>query len=397
MKRTICIAGKNNIAVDVLLYCIKVYSDYRIVCILNRNERGINTWQKSLKFFAEKNNIEIISLEDSYDINDIIFLSIEFDRIIDPNKFHTKELYNIHFSLLPKYKGCYPSVLPILYGDKVTGVTLHRMQKGIDTGEIIAQQEIVIDNNDNSFDLYNKLSYKGAELIISFMPQLLSGRISAQPQSKEDSTYYSSSFIDFNTLVLDLNKTAFQIRNQIRAFAFRPYQTIEWNGNKYIDVEISDEQSINPPGTILEDNDVFTVISTIDYNALLIKDTLEQVLYSIEKGDNKRAIQLCYSMKNLNAKNSKGWTPLIVAVYNNNYSMVEYLINRGADITIVNNNGTNLLMYAKDCFICYKDSSIFEYLIDLGLSIETKDYNEKSLIDYCKEIDMNYIGSYKIY
>ncbi|MBQ8080233.1 MAG: hypothetical protein IJ236_09800 [Oscillospiraceae bacterium] len=72
-----------------------------------------------------------------YDTEDLIFLSAEFDRLIRPDKFRSQELYNIHFSLLPRYKGCYTSVHPLLHGDTTTGVTFHRIRRGIDTGEII--------------------------------------------------------------------------------------------------------------------------------------------------------------------------------------------------------------------------------------------------------------------
>ena len=126
--KTICIAGKNDIAVNILLYCIKFYYKCRIVCVVNMNEPGINTWQKSLKWFAEKNGVEILSLNDVYEIEDLLFLSLEFDRIIRPEKFKSTLLYNIHFSMLPKYKWMHTSVLPILYCEENTGVTLHRIR-----------------------------------------------------------------------------------------------------------------------------------------------------------------------------------------------------------------------------------------------------------------------------
>jgi methionyl-tRNA formyltransferase len=74
--------------------------------------------------------------------------------------------------------------------------------------------------------------------------------------------------------------------------------------------------------------------------------------------------------------------------------MVEYLINRGADINVKNINGTNLLMYAKNCYVNSGDSSIFELLISKGLSPESKDYIGKSLLDYCAEEHIEKIGSY---
>ena len=86
----------------------------------------------------------------------IFFISLEFDKIINTSLFKTTNLFNIHFSLLPRYKGMYTSILPILNGDKISGVTLHKIDRGIDTGDIIdkcsfrlillTQQEIYILN-----------------------------------------------------------------------------------------------------------------------------------------------------------------------------------------------------------------------------------------------------------
>ena len=214
--KTICIAGKNDIAVDVMMYCKNKYTQCRLLCVINRNEKGINTWQKSAKWFAEKNNIEIVELKDVYEIEDMLFLSTEFDRIIRPEKFKTKELYNIHFSMLPKYKGCFTAIMPILNGEESTGVTLHRMRAGIDTGEIVEQKEIKIEDNDSSFDIYKKCIKSGTELIIKNLDMLLSGKVDTYAQEAKKSTYYSNKVIDYSNLSLDINLTAYQIQNQIR-------------------------------------------------------------------------------------------------------------------------------------------------------------------------------------
>lgn len=392
--KTICIAGKNDIAVDILLYCLNFYYEHRIVCITNRNEIGVNTWQKSLKWFAEKNNVEIVSLQDVYDIEDLLFLSLEFDRIIKPEKFKSTSLYNIHFSMLPKYKGMYTSVLPILYCEKNTGVTLHRIRAGIDTGEIIEQMTVPISIDDCSLDLYKKLIYSGTELVIKNLEKLLNGNLKTYRQEKEGSTYFSTNVIDYSNLELNVNKTAYQIKNQIRAFCFRPYQIIPWNGVKYIDCEITDDISIAKPGTIITDTDVYTKITTIDYNVILYKDVFEELLKSIQCGDNARAKYLCASKKNIEAQDSHGWSALTVAVYNNNYWMVEFLCKNGANLNVLNNNGTTLLMYAKNCYIQSGDATIFEYLMGCGLDAGQKDYKGKELADYCSAEGVEIIGKY---
>ena len=143
----ICIAGKNNIACNILEYLIfqkNMKKEQLFVCC-NKNDNGKNTWQRSLRYTAKLLGIKEVCLDDLYDIQDLVFLSLEFDKIIKPTLFTSRKLFNIHFSLLPSYKGMYTAALPILNNEKHTGVTFHKIDNGIDTGPIIAQKKIIID------------------------------------------------------------------------------------------------------------------------------------------------------------------------------------------------------------------------------------------------------------
>ena len=86
----------------------------------------------------------------------------------------------------------------------------------------------------------------------------------------------------------------------------------------------------------------------------------------------------------------------MVATYNNNKEMFYFLLRMGASIYDLNNNGTNMLMYAKDCFVNTGDSELFESLYRLGLSIYQKDYFGLSLKDYCKKQGIRSIGRFII-
>lgn len=392
--RTICIAGKNDIAVDVLLYCINKFYDYKIVCITNKNDPAINTWQRSLKWYAQRKQIPIVSLEDVYEIEDLLFLSLEFDRIIKPDRFKSTNLYNIHFSMLPQYKGMYTSVLPILDGKNFTGVTLHRIDAGIDTGDIVVQKKVEILHDDTALDLYRKLISEGTKIVIEQVENLLRREVTAYPQDWKESTYYSKKEIDYNDITIKLNETAYQIGKQIRAFCFRPYQIMKWNGCGYIACKILNERSTLKPGTIIEDTDIYTEVATVDYNVRLYKDVLSRLFEFIKLQKNDEAKRCCYSEKIINDKDEHGWTALTVAVYNNNFEMTEYLVNHGGDTQVVNNNGTTLLMYAKNCFTRTGDATIFEYLLQIGLDPEEKDYYEKTVNDYCREEGVVSIGDY---
>ena len=388
MKKTICIAGKNDIAVDVLLFCLNKYKHdekIEIVAILTKKDQCINTWQRSLGWFCKKHHVKTVSLEDIYDIEELLFLSLEFDRIIKTQKFKSDRLFNLHFSLLPKYKGMYPSVLPVLNDEKVTGVTLHKIRDGIDTGEIIEQSEVQIEEDDSSLDVYKKLEKAGTELVTSYVDRLLDNQYRSRPQSNRYSTYYPSGIIDYGNLKLETKRTAYQIKKQVMAFAFRPYQLITFDGCGLIDAQLTEEVSTVRPGTILEQNEVYIKISTIDYNLILYKDVLGKLMDCIKNCENDRAMSLCASSKIINDRDKAGWSPLTTAVYYNNLCMFGFLIEKGADINVLSVEGTNLLMYAMECKNRYGDDTIFQSLLNMGLSPLETDYSGRDLGDYDKK------------
>lgn len=395
-----CIAGKNDIAVNVLEYLInyqKLNKDLKLACVLNKTETGQNNWQKSLKWYCEKYNIDIVSLNEIYNIKNMVFLSLEFDQIVKPELFSTTKLYNIHFALLPKYKGMYTSIWPVYNGESETGVTLHFIDKGIDTGDIIEQEKILINEYDTAYDIYKKYIRGGTSLVIKNIPDIIEDKIkNRRKQSSLASSYYSKNSIDFNNLSLDCRKTAWQIKRQVKAFCFRPYQLIKFKNYPIIDVEILDEKSSIKAGTVIEENKSSFKVSSIDYNVILYKDEFEYLLSCIQEFNNEEVERILKLKNYIDEKNHYGWTPLMVATYNNNKDIFYLLLKYGANINEKNWNGTNLLMYAKDCYLRTGDSELFEYLYDSGLSIYDKDFYDKSLINYCEKSKTKMIGKVKI-
>ena len=136
-NKTICIAGKNKCAIDCLTYLLKKYPDFKILALPNKSDDGNDTWQKSFKKFAQKNKVPITNLKSLYNKENLYFFSLEFEEILNTKLFKSKNLFNFHFSLLPKYRGCHTNYYQILNGEKNSGVTLHKIDRGIDTGMII--------------------------------------------------------------------------------------------------------------------------------------------------------------------------------------------------------------------------------------------------------------------
>lgn len=379
-------AGKNNIAVDVLEYLIRINNGrYELGVVCNKTETGKNSWQKSLRFFSQRCNVPEYHLEDMYMRDDLIFISLEFDKIVNPDLFKDARLYNIHFSLLPSYKGMYTSAIPILNGEEMVGVTFHEIDKGIDTGNIIAQKKIKVDQKDTSRDLYSKYISNGTQLVLSQIENVIQDKVHAYPQEAKGSTYYSKKYIDYSNLKIDLRQTALGIQKQIRAFSFREYQLPVVCGKKIIDSKITDIRSLKKAGTIVEQNENGIMFASVDYNIILYIDRFYELLEACKTGDLDLVKDICSVKKHINECDEHGWTPLMVATYNNQKKVVDYLLINGADIFAINNNGTNLLMYAKAAYLQYDDIELLKKFFHLGVDIEREDYRGKNLESYLKD------------
>lgn len=389
-RKTVCVAGKNDIAVNILEYLYSMKdNNFELVVSCNRNEDGKNGWQKSLRFFAERLGIKEVTLEELYEIEDLVFLSLEYDRIIRPNLFKTKQLYNIHFSALPKYKGMYTSALPLLNDESEGGVTFHRIASGIDTGEIIRQKLFEIDENCTSRDLYLKCIENGTEVVKAELENVLKDACVSTPQPAEHSSYYSKAAIDYSNLIINLNTTAYGIGRQIRAFTFREYQLPKIHDRVVFDYDITSMLSLEKPGTILEETDSSITIATVDYDMILYLDQFEMIMEACLSGDLEYLKCISNIEKYLEQKNNKGWTPLIVATYNNQKEVVNYLLAKGADVHVKNHNGTNLLMYAKNTYLNTLDSDLLELMLEKGIRPEETDYMGYDLFYYIQDIDVD--------
>ncbi|OAB46473.1 methionyl-tRNA formyltransferase [Paenibacillus antarcticus] len=121
---------------------------------------------------------------------------------------------NIHGSLLPKYRGGAPIQRSIINGETVTGITLMYMAEGLDTGDMIAQVEIAIEEEDTSGTIFEKLSEVGATLLQRQLPHLLEGEVTRIPQNDDEATY--SPNLKREDEQIDWNRSARDIYNQVR-------------------------------------------------------------------------------------------------------------------------------------------------------------------------------------
>lgn len=123
---------------------------------------------------------------------------------------------NVHTSLLPKYRGAAPIQWAIANGDAETGVTIMKMDAGLDTGPVLSMCRTPILPTDDSQTLHDRLAQLGAELLVETIPDFIGGKILPQPQPTEGSTYAAK--IKREDGKIDWNQPALQIWNRLRAF-----------------------------------------------------------------------------------------------------------------------------------------------------------------------------------
>lgn len=122
---------------------------------------------------------------------------------------------NVHASLLPRWRGAAPVQASVLYDD-VTGVTIMKMDKGLDTGPILSQKSIPIPADMTAGDLFERLAKMGASLLAETLPGYLSGEIKPRPQDEEQATYASR--LNKEDGQLDFNQPAAFLARQVRAY-----------------------------------------------------------------------------------------------------------------------------------------------------------------------------------
>ena len=123
---------------------------------------------------------------------------------------------NVHASLLPRWRGAAPINAAILHGDEETGVTIMKMDVGLDTGPMLARRSIRLTRDDTAGSVTGTLSHLGAELLIETLPDYLSGKITPTPQPQEGTTY--APMLKKEEGRLNFTRPAEELERRVRAF-----------------------------------------------------------------------------------------------------------------------------------------------------------------------------------
>lgn len=230
--------GSPEFAVPILEQCTKVYSVVGVVTQPDRPAgRGQILTPPPVKETALALGLPIIQpgklkelgvWEQLVDWAPDLIVVAAFGQILRQNVLDLPHYgcINVHASLLPRWRGAAPIQAAILNGDSVTGVTIMKMDAGVDTGAILAKREIPILDEDTTGLLLPRLANAGAELLIATLPEYLSGSIQPQPQDATLAT--RAPMIQKDDAQLDLKNPAEMLTRQVRAYQPWPGTYLPW-------------------------------------------------------------------------------------------------------------------------------------------------------------------------
>ncbi len=224
------VMGYHNIGYACLQKLIEMGADVAAVVTHKDNPRE-NIWFRSMRDLAFEHCIPVYQ---PHDVNspamvaaarsiapDVIF-SLYFRQMLGRELLEIPRIgaFNLHGSLLPRYRGRCPVNWALVHGERETGVTLHRMELKPDSGAIIAQKAVPIDFKDTALTLFEKMTAAAVELIADVYPKMLAGKIRELPQDQRQASYFGGRTAEDGRI--DWSRRAVEIYNLIRAVT-HPY------------------------------------------------------------------------------------------------------------------------------------------------------------------------------
>ncbi|MCF8261015.1 MAG: methionyl-tRNA formyltransferase [Melioribacteraceae bacterium] len=206
-------------------------SEHEIVAVVTAPDkergRGRKVTATAVKEFASAKNIPVLQpydLKDESFCNDLskfhadLFVVVAF-KILPEKVFLTppKGTFNLHGSLLPKYRGAAPIQWALINGDNETGLTTFFLKRKVDTGNILLQKKIAIDPEENFESLHDRMAEIGARLVLETCEQIQSGNITEHAQ--DDSKASAAPKITKEICQLDFGNSAEEVHNLIRGLS----------------------------------------------------------------------------------------------------------------------------------------------------------------------------------
>ncbi len=223
-----------------------INSKHNVVAVVTNEDKKVGRKQilteTPVKTLAKKNNIKVLQFhrirKEGFEVlktlNADIFITCAYGQIISEEILNIPKYktINVHFSLLPKYRGACPVQSALLCGETKTGVTIMRSDVGIDTGDIILQKELEISSSDDASSLLHKLSEMSIDMLLNVLDSFENDTVKFIKQG-EDFSYFP--MIKKEDGLVDFNLSAKEVFNKIRAYKIWPTAYFNYN-NKIVKV-----------------------------------------------------------------------------------------------------------------------------------------------------------------
>lgn len=234
MQRRVVVMGKNRLAVE----CTRVVmaaGDRIVLAVLDPGDDGHDSWQPSFRSVAEAAGLPTFAPSDVSSSTAVerlaalgpeLVFCFQYAQILRPTVIALAEeaTLNLHYGPLPRYRGIAPIAWALINGEPATGVTLHHVDPGVDSGDIVCAAAVPIAPGDTGRSLYDKCTDVAIQLFTEWYPRLRTGDIPRVPQSSSEALYYNRHSIDFSHRQIAWPTDAERLANWIRAFIFPPYQ-----------------------------------------------------------------------------------------------------------------------------------------------------------------------------
>jgi len=256
--------GTSEFAIAPLQALLRSEHDISFIVTQPRRERGrgLKLLPTDVEAYSREEGINVSACKDVNSKEFIerlkmsradVFIVVDFGQILSDELLNIPKLFslNIHASLLPKYRGAAPIQRAILDGEKETGVTIMKITRPLDSGDIVARIKVGIESDDDAVTLREKLSNLGAELLIRTLERIDNDDITFTKQDESQATYASK--IKKEDGLIIWASSAKRIINQIHACNPWPSAYTYFKGKllKVLKAEVLDKDRDARPGSVV--------------------------------------------------------------------------------------------------------------------------------------------------
>ncbi len=271
---------------DFAVPCLEKLIDYgcEVVGVFTQPDKPVGRKRiitpPAVKVCAEKHGLSVYQPEKMRDgtayeilkeLKPDLIVVVAYGKILPKEILEIAPLgcINIHGSLLPKLRGAAPIQWSVINGDEYSGVTSMMMNEGLDTGDMLVERRVKIDFCETSGELYDRLSFVGAEVLEETLIKLENGTLERTPQNDEESTY--APLLSKEISNINWNDTALSVYNKIRGLNPWPVAITYIDGVKYKIFESEYIENVKGnPGEIVE-NQKQLVVACGDGNGVSLK------------------------------------------------------------------------------------------------------------------------------